>query len=242
MKKLNKKNLKKASPTLLSCFGAVGVIGTSALAVKATPKALRKIRADSRENHNDPNAYTKLEAIQSAWIYYVPYVVMGALTSAYALLNDAYQDYRDKLKELYGEDAHRKIMEAIAVEKADDVYIASDGFIGGGSLDIEEHNPDDNVLFYDSYSKRYFESSLNRVIQAEYYSNRDFAIGTQLSVNDFYGFLGLDPIDDGDEIGWTMSSGYSWIDFRHYKTTLEDGLEVCIIDMDYVPELDFEQC
>lgn len=53
MKKLNKKNLKKASPTLLSCFGAVGVIGTSALAVKATPKALRKIRADSRENHND---------------------------------------------------------------------------------------------------------------------------------------------------------------------------------------------
>ena len=261
MKKLNKKNLKKASPTLLSCFGAVGVIGTSALAVKATPKALRKIRADSRENHNDPNAYTKLEAIQSAWIYYVPSVVMGAatiicifganilnkrqqaaLTSAYALLNDAYQDYRDKLKELYGEDAHRKIMEAIAVEKADDVYIASDGFIGGGSLDIEEHNPDDNVLFYDSYSKRYFESYLNRVIQAEYYSNRDFAIGTQLSVNDFYGFLGLDPIDDGDEIGWTMSSGYSWIDFRHYKTTLEDGLEVCIIDMDYVPELDFEQC
>lgn len=105
MKKLNKKNLKKASPTLLSCFGAVGVIGTSALAVKATPKALRKIRADSRENHNDPNAYTKLEAIQSAWIYYVPSVVMGAatiicifganilnkrqqaaLTSAYALL------------------------------------------------------------------------------------------------------------------------------------------------------------
>lgn len=261
MRKLNKKNLKKASPTILSCFGAAGVIGTSALAVKATPKALRKIRADSRENHNDPNAYTKLEAIQSAWIYYVPSVVMGAatiicifganilnkrqqaaLTSAYALLNDAYQDYRDKLKELYGEDAHRKIMEAIAVEKANDVYIASDGFIGGGSLDIEEHNPDDNILFYDSYSKRYFESSLNRVIQAEYYSNRDFAIGTQLSVNDFYGFLGLDPINDGDEIGWTMSSGYSWIDFRHYKTTLEYGLEVCIIDMDYVPELDFEQC
>ena len=170
MKKLNKKNLKKASPTILSCFGAAGVIGTSALAVKATPKALRKIRADSRENHNDPNAYTKLEAIHSAWIYYVPSVVMGAatiicifganilnkrqqsaLTSAYALLNDAYQDYRDKLKELYGEDAHRKIMEAIAVEKANDVYIASDGFIGGGSLDIEEHNPDDNILFYDSY-------------------------------------------------------------------------------------------
>lgn len=260
MKKFNSKSLKKASPTILSGLGAAGVVGTSILAVKVTPKALRKIRADSREKHNDPNAYTKLEAIQSAWMYYIPSAVMGvativcifganilnkrqqaALTSAYALLNDAYQDYRDKLKELYGDDVHRKIIEAIAVEKSKDVYITSNGICGGGSLDIEEHNPDDNILFYDSYSKRYFESSLNRVIQAEYYSNRDFAIGAQLSVNDFYGFLGLDPIPDGDEIGWSMCSGYSWIDFRHYKTTLEDGLEVCIIDMDYVPELGLDE-
>lgn len=137
MKKMNTRKLKKFSPTVLSCAGAVGVVGTSVLAVKATPKALRKIRADSRNAHNDPDAYTKLEAFQSAWIYYIPSVVMGAatmicifganilnkhqqaaITSAYALLNDAYQDYKDKLKELYGEDAHRKIMEAIAVEKA----------------------------------------------------------------------------------------------------------------------------
>lgn len=177
MKKVNTRKLKKFSPTVLSCAGAAGVVGTSVLAVKATPKALRKIRADSRNAHNDPDAYTKLEAIQSAWIYYIPSVVMGAatmicifganilnkhqqaaITSAYALLNDAYQDYKDKLKELYGEDAHRKIMEAIAVEKADDMYIASTGLLGGSSLDFAEHDPEDNQLFYDSFSKRYFES------------------------------------------------------------------------------------
>lgn len=255
MKKMNTRKLKKFSPTVLSCAGAVGVVGTSVLAVKATPKALRKIRADSRNAHNDPDAYTKLEAFQSAWIYYIPSVVMGAatmicifganilnkhhqaaITSAYALLNDAYQDYKDKLKELYGEDAHRKIMEAIAVEKADDMYIASTGLLGGSSLDFDEHNPEDNRLFYDSFSKRYFESSINRVIQAEYYLNRDFVIGGYRSVNDFYEFLGIEPISGGDEIGWNISSGLVWIDFDHYKTVLDDGLEVCVIEMDWLPE------
>ena len=259
MKKVNVRKLKKFSPTVLSCFGAAGVIGTSVLAVKATPKALRKIRSDSRYAHNDPDAYTKLEAFQSAWFYYVPSVVMGAativcifganilnkhqqaaITSAYALLNDAYQDYKNKLKELYGEDAHRKIMEAIAVEKANDVYMASTGLVEGSSLDFDEHNPDDNRLFYDGYSKRYFESSINRVLQAEYYLNRDFAIGGYRSVNDFYEFLGIAPIDGGDEIGWDIATGLAWIDFNHYKTVLDDGLEVCVIDMDWLPEVNIE--
>lgn len=42
--------LRKASPTILSGLGAAGVIVTSVLAVRATPKALRKIRADSKTN------------------------------------------------------------------------------------------------------------------------------------------------------------------------------------------------
>ena len=40
----------------------------------------------------------------------------AALTSAYALLNDSYNNYKDKLKELYGEEAHQKIVDAIAAE------------------------------------------------------------------------------------------------------------------------------
>ena len=33
------RSLKKASPTILTCIGAAGVVATAALAVKATPKA-----------------------------------------------------------------------------------------------------------------------------------------------------------------------------------------------------------
>lgn len=105
--------LRKASPTILSGLGAAGVIVTSVLAVRATPKALRKIRADSKTNHDgDPEAYSKLEAVKSAWVCYIPAAISGtatifcifganvlnkrqqaALTSAYALLNDSYNNY-----------------------------------------------------------------------------------------------------------------------------------------------------
>lgn len=121
--------LRKASPTILSGLGAVGVIATSVLAVRATPKALRKIRTDSKVNHDgDPEAYSKLEAVRSAWVCYIPAAISGtatifcifganmlskhqqaALTSAYALLNDSYNNYKAKLKDLYGEDAHQKL-------------------------------------------------------------------------------------------------------------------------------------
>ena len=89
------------------------------MAVRATPKALRKIRADSKVNHDgDPEAYSKLEAVRSAWVCYIPTAISGtatifcifganvlnkhqqaALTSAYALLNDSYNNYKDTDKD-----------------------------------------------------------------------------------------------------------------------------------------------
>jgi len=191
--------LRKASPTILSGLGAAGVIVTSVLAVRATPKALRKIRADSKTN-------------------------------------DSYNNYKDKLKELYGEEAHQKIVDAIAAEKAKDVYITSTGLVRNSSLDFDEHDPNDERLFYDAYSNRYFESSINRVIQAEYHLNRDFVISGYLPANHFYQLLGLEPLEGGDTVGWSIDTGIYWIDFNHSKVTLDDGLEVLVIDMDWVPD------
>lgn len=259
----SKNYLGKASPTMLSCLGAVGVIATSVLAVKATPKAIRRIRNDSCVNHDgDPNAYTKLEAIQSAWICYIPATVVGvstivcifganvlnkrqqaSISSAYALLNSSYQDYKDKLKELYGEEAHQKIIDSIMVEKASDVYASTMGICDCSSLSFDERNPDDVRLFYDSFSKRYFESTIPQVLEAEYHINRNWCLGASVCVNEFYDFLGIEGIPGGDELGWhwMYSDGLAWIDFDHHKTILEDGLEVYVIDFVYNPQLEMDE-
>lgn len=254
------KNTNNISSTVLSCVAALGVVVTAVTVGKATPKALDKIKADSRRNHDgDPYAYTNKEAIQSAWKFYIPSVVAGtttivcifganmlsrrqqaAITSAYGLLNSSYREYKDKLKELYGEEAHQKIIDAIAAEKAEDIYISAGGLLGGSSLTFEERDPDSVRLFYDSFSKRYFESSVPQVLEAEYHLNRNRSLGMDASVNDFYEFLGIEPIDGGDELLWFWSDNLAWVDFSHRKTVLDDGLEVYIIDFVWLPRLSID--
>lgn len=260
-KALHKTSLyvKKYSPVTLSCVASVGVIVTTIAAVKATPRAIELIRADSRRNHDgDPYAYTKKEAIVSAWKCYIPTALFGlstiacilganalnhrqqaALTSAYALLNNSYKEYKEKLKELYGEDAHNAIVDSIVAEKCSDVHISSPGFCGYSSLDFDEDNaayPEVVRTFYDSFSQRYFETTISKVIQAEYHLNRNFMFKGVIPLNDFYEFLGLEKIKEGDAVGWSSCNGdIYWIDFNHHKLVLDDGMEIFVIDMVFEP-------
>lgn len=248
--------LKRGSPTILTCLGAVGVIATTVSAICATPKAMDKIRKDSLINNNgDSSRYSKTEVIKSVWFYYIPSFIIGtstiicilganvlnkhqqaSLASAYALINNSYNDYKRKLKELYGKDAHQAIVDSIVKEKCDDIYINSPNILGYSNLDFDEHNEDDNKLFYDTFSKRYFESTISRVLQAEYHLNKNFVISGHLSVNNFYELLGLESIKGGDIVGWNCDDGLYWIDFDHQKTVLDDGLEVYIVDMIWTPD------
>lgn len=255
--------LNKAFPTILTCAGAVGVVATAVLAVKATPKALELVRADSRKNHNgDPHAATKTEAIKSCWKCYVPAAATGAatiicifganilnrkqqaaLSSAYALVSRSYDDYKCKCKELHGEEAHKKIMESLAEENVDANHIITAlGFANCSSLDFEDADEEER-LFYDAFSKRYFTSTIGKVLQAEYHLNRNFSLnGGDITLNHFYELLGIADIPEGDTIGWFVNDEMYWVDFNHTKATLEDGLTCYIIEMMYTPGTEEDYC
>ena len=238
------RTLKRGSPTILTCVGAVGFVCTVVMAAKATPKAVELIKEDSRKEHDgDPYAYTKMEAVRSAWKNYVPAAVTGvaaitcmfganalnkrqqaSIVSAYALLDKAYKEYRGKVKELLGEDGDKQIREEIAKDKCAEKRAPEEGYL----------------LFCDEYRGECFERTMTQVIQAEYHFNRNFALRGEASLNEFYSFLNLEPIDGGDEIGWDMAfgdefAGYSWIDFEHETFTMEDGMECCLINYPYPP-------
>ncbi len=257
--------LKKSSPTILTCLGAIGVVTTAVLAAKATPKAIRLVRAKSRINHDgDPNAYTKKEAIMSCWKCYVPAVVVGgstiacifganalnkrqqgALASAYALVNQAYQDYKRKVKENFGEGAHRDIMRQIAAEQSERPHITCESMSNMTSVGFDDADEPDR-LFYDAFSERYFNATISQVLQAEYHLNRNFMLGGDASLNSFYRFLGIPTIPGGDELGWLICDWLNWIDFNHEKVMIDDGLngevECYIIEMPITPgvEEDFD--
>lgn len=238
--------LKKASPTILSCLGALGVVATTALAIKATPKALERIQdAEEAKVAENSEKLTRMETIVACWQCYIPATATGiatigcilganvlnrrqqaSLATAYALLNRTYQDYTRSVKNVFGEEGHRKILQDMTIERvSEDHTIYTQGAFRSTTLDFCV--PEEEHLFYDVYSDRQFASTIGKVLQAEYHLNRMFALNGNASLNDFYQFLGLDPVKDGDDIGWWVDPNDEiyWVEFNHTVTYIDDGAE-----------------
>lgn len=266
MKPLIKPNLRlnSRSSLILAIAAVGGVIATAVSAAVVTPKAVKLIEEDSKEKHDgDAHASTKKEAFLVAWKCYIPTAVIGlstigcilganwlsakqqaALTSAYALVKNSYKQYQSKVKELYGEETHNKIIDSMMVEKPKDIPITTHDFWGcSWSLDFGDYaTPEVKRTFYDACSERYFESTIERVIQAEYHLNHEFMIAGAVPLNLYFEFLGLDKTDYGDVVGWSSMNGdIYWVEFSHGLMTLDDGMEICVINMVYYPEADWDK-
>jgi hypothetical protein len=240
----SKRFFKQNGSAILTCVGAVGVVVTAVMTAKATPKATRLLELAEEEKGED---LTKLESIKVAGPVYIPAMVVGtatitcifganvlskrqqaSLVSAYALLDSSYKDYKKKVDELYGEEADVRVREEIAKDKYND-----------SNIEFE-----DEELFYDEFSGRYFNSTMAEVIQAEYDLNRQIALNGGAYLNEFYEFLDIPPIPAGMELGWSTSlleshHWTSWLDFDHEKVVMDDGLECYIVKMRYEPMIDY---
>lgn len=238
--------VKFNSPTILTCLGAAGVVGTAILSAKAGSKASKILEQAELEKGDK---LTRLEKIDVTLPVYIPTIMTGAATitcifganvinkrkqaslvSAYGLLDKSYKEYRKKVEDYYGEGSDEEIMDEIAQDK----------------YALNPVKPSkDTALFYDEYSKRYFEASMTKVMEAKYQINRDMQMRDYAYLNEFYEYIGLEPIEDGWSLGWSVGVclemyWQNWIDFGHRKTTLEDGTECNVITMFMEPVIDFE--
>lgn len=225
-----------------------GVIATGVLAGKATIKAKQIL--DETYSEDLENVEPK-EQIATVWKCYIPAMSAAALTislvignnilshkqqasliAAYSLMTQqasAHQTkYKEAVKKVFGDDADEKIEQSIMVEHTENTHISAVGNFASTSLNAE--NDENTMLFYDSYSERYFESSLSRVIEAQYHLNRNFLLRGCCPLDEFYEFLGLEHIGN-DKLGWEVDDELYWIDFNNQMTTMDDGLECCIISM-----------
>lgn len=254
---LNKafKFCKRNMPVILGIVATGGVVVTTISAIKASPKA-ETLLAEAEEKSDDE--LTTLDKVKIVAPVYVPTIVWGVTTitcilgscalskhnqaslmSAYALLDKSYGQYQAKLRELYGNEAHDKIIDAIAVEEARETYMSAPGICECYGLHPDDYQSE-RLLFYDSFSQRYFETTLEQVLNAEYHLNRNYVLRGYATANELYDFLGLDHIDGGNELGWGVSDeGTFWIDFNHRKVTIDNDLECIIIETMYAPTLEW---
>lgn len=247
---------KRHGSTVLSVAGGVGVVLTTVTAVKATPKALESLEEAKEEKGEE---LTRIEKIKIAGPKYIPSILIGtgtiacifganimdkrrqaALVSAYTLVDSSFKEYKQKLKELYGEETHNNVVDAIAVEKAKEVGITAECMCTNSSL-TDDEACGEPVLFYDEYSNRYFESTIEQVITAEYHFNRNFVLRGFALLNELYEFLGLETTDYGSEVGWTIEDELYWVDFNHRKVILDDGLECYILETLWGPSAEWKE-
>ena len=59
------------------------------------------------------------------------------IAGAYVLVNESYKQYQNKVREIYGEEAHQEVMELIAAEKAENMAVQAPGFGMAGRVLIK---------------------------------------------------------------------------------------------------------
>jgi hypothetical protein len=247
--------VKRNSSTILTIAGAAGMIATVVTAVAATKKAVALTNAAKEEKGED---LTTTEVLATVAPSYIPTILLGGATlacmfganalsrrqqasivSAYMLVDGMHKEYQDKVKELLGEETHTRIRDAIAMDHCKD----AGGYVPGyGSLDTNG----ETRLFYEEYRGRYFESTIEAVLNAEYHLNRNFSMRGYANLNEFYEFLGLSETEEGEVLGWSqwqLAEQYeaTWIDFSNRLVTMEDGLECYVIEFPIPPTVDYEE-
>ena len=137
------------------------------------------------------------------------------------MLDSSYKEYKQKVTELYGEEADSDVQYEIAKDR----YNESDN--------VED---DGKELFYESYSNRCFRATTETVIKAEYEVNRLLVDDCYVSLNEYFELLGIPTTDYGQYVGWSAAQMFdmywsAWINFRHEKVEMEDGMECYIINV-----------
>lgn len=237
--------IKKHSPEILTGIGIAGMITTTVMAVRATPKAL--ILIEERKEEIRAEKLEAMDMVKTTWACYIPAAITGtlsvacligassvnarrnaALATAYTLSESALKDYQGKVIEMFGEKKNEVVKDAVAKDKVEKNPVVTREVI------ITEKG---NTLCYDAISGRYFKSDIEKIKKAECELNRQMLDDMYVSLNDFYYEIGLDSVKLGDELGWNVDSGY--IDLSFSSQLASDGTPCLVIDYSVAPRYDY---
>lgn len=247
--------MKKHGPEILTGIGIAGMITTTVMAVKATPKALHMIEQAGYAKGSDENPtmdmeYTPLtpvEVMKVAWKCYIPAAIVGtvsvvclvgassanmrrnaALATAYALSESTLKEYQEKVIEEIGEKKEREVRDAIAKDHVDKNPVNNSEVI------ITEKG---NTLCFDKLSGRYFRCDIDKLKKAENDLNRRMRDDMYISLNEFYWEIGLEGTDIGDMLGWNIDRGYISLEFSSQLAS--DGTPCLVVSHSTLPQYEY---
>lgn len=242
-----KLSLAKHSPEILTGIGIAGMVATTVLAVKATPKALEYIDAATYEKQEP---LTPVETVKTCWKCYIPATVTGvasvacliggstvsnkrnaALAAAYSLSDTALREYREKVVETIGEKKEQAVRDAVAKERVEkNKPVQNNEVIVTGNGE---------TLCYDWYTSRTFKSDIDKLKTAVNELNSQMLDEGCVCLNDFYDALGIPNAGIGNEIGWSYNRDK--LVKLSLSSQLDNGVPVMVVDFQTAPHYDYDR-
>lgn len=235
----------KHSPEILTGIGIAGMITTTVLAVRATPKAIELI-----EDKKDELKIKKLsvrKTVKTVWKCYVPAIVTGtlsvscligasatnlkrnaALATAYKLSETALNEYTSAVMETIGEKKEQVVRDKVAEKRIEKNPVSKSEVIVTGK---------GNTLCCEGFTGRYFYSDMDTLRKAENELNRNIINNMYQSLNDFYDLLGVEYSEIGDELGWNLDKGTVELSFS--SQIADDGRPCLVFDYNRPPVYNF---
>lgn len=205
-----KGSINKHAPEILLVTGIVGVVATAILAARGATKAADILAKKKEESETEE--IEKVEVVKAYAEAYAPAVAAGIVTigsivgshkisanrlaslaNAYALADNSFKIYKEKVKEAIGEKKESNIRDEVVKERLAQNPVNNDVVVIGTG----------DVLCYDCLSGRYFRSTMNKVQKAVNDVNEVMKCDNYISLNELYDYLGLPHIDIGDDLGWS---------------------------------------
>ena len=237
--------ISEHAPEILTGIGIAGMITTTVLAVKATPKALELINEKKQEENVDE--LKAIDVVKATWKCYVPATVTcslsvaclvgasavnfrrnAALAAAYRLSETALDEYRRKVIDTIGEKKERSIREEIDKDHLEQNPVSKNEVIVTSKGD---------TLCYDYQSGRYFYSDIEHIRKVVNTINMRLLREDYIPLNDFYEEIGLEHSKLGNELGWRVDKGL--IDVQFGAQLADDGRPCIVVNFNIVPERDY---
>lgn len=244
------KLISDQSPAILTAIGVTGTITTAVLAGRASFQAAEQLhRAEFDHFSNTSNEpLDAKEKVQLVWKNYIPAAATltltvssilfanqigtrraAALAAAYGVSEKAFSEYKSKVVETLGKNKERDVRDSVAQEKvtknpppANQVIVTDDS----------------KVLCYESYTGRYFQSSMEDLKSAQNNLNYQINNNYYASLSDFFDLIGLERTKLSDEFGWNsdelLEVSFSTAITEHHKPCL-------VLDFKVVPIRDYSR-
>lgn len=234
----------KRSPEILVAAGIASMISATVFAIQDTPK-VTKLLKDKEETKKAPlETEEKVKIIVPGYLRTIVAsgigvaCIVGAssirlhrnavLTAAYTMSETALKNYTKKAEEIVGKEKADEIREKAQA----DAQLAVPQPVKAKSNDVIIID-DDCIKCYDSLTGRYFPSNKNLIEKAVNEMNRLMRDECFMSENDWFNMIGLDSVLLGDDLGWSIDTGY--LDISYSSRLDEKGNPALVIGYVQLP-------